>query len=354
MTGCSTGSEVMFGLLRGTRERLRRQASDWLARLQGPASDADRSAFRRWYGADPAHAEAFQRAAAGQGMSDILSGTEFARAHTIRQPARPPVYRRPYAIAAGFAAVVVISGAVILGRPGSLMPPAQAQALLFATDVGEIREVPLPDGTQMTLDTKTVVRVEMSGDKRQVTLREGRARFVVTAADQRPLVVEAGPSRVTGRDSTFDVALHEGEATIQPLQGTINVKPTGQAWETEPVRLAPGQAVMVSSSGGRIQARKPSGSEALWPGGRLDFDNIPLDHAIKEANRYSRGRISLAEPSLSRLRVSGTFRAGDLEGLARSLEAAFGLRLVKEGSGHFTLHPALQDEKLPRPKKIGG
>ncbi len=244
-------------------------------------------------------------------------------------------------MAAGLAALLLVAGAVLLGRPEGLMPAAEAEALFFATEVGEIREVPLPDGTQMTLDTKTTVVVEMRSDLRQVTLREGRARFAVTGEDERPFVVEAGRTRVSGRNTTFDVALTGGTATVQPVRGSISValEGAGAQPQPQPVQLAPGQVASISSSGERLQRRPASRSESLWPSGMLEFDNTPLAQALTEANRYGRARISLADPSLEALRVSGTFRAGDLEGLARSLEAAFGLRLEREDGRRLILHP---------------
>ncbi len=325
-------------LTSGARERLRRDAAGWFARLQGAASEQDRAAFKRWYEADPAHAEAYERVRARYNSAGLLAQTEVGRNRSLKERTLRPAWSGKYAMAAGVAALLVISGAVLLGRPEALMPSAEAQALFFATSIGEIREVPLPDGSQMTLDTRTSVRVEMGRDLRHVTLQEGRARFAVSAEDDRPFVVEAGESRVTGRDTTFDVELRDGEALVQPIEGTVSVEATSRRAETAPVRLAPGQAVLVSSGGARMQPRQTGRAEALWPTGMIEFDNTPLATAIAEANRYSRGRVSLADPALSRLRVSGTFRAGDLQGLARSLEAAFGLRLEHAAGQQLILH----------------
>jgi ferric-dicitrate binding protein FerR (iron transport regulator) len=47
-----------------TRGRIRREAADWLARLGGGADEESHAAFRRWYDADPRHAEAYDRMAA--------------------------------------------------------------------------------------------------------------------------------------------------------------------------------------------------------------------------------------------------------------------------------------------------
>ena len=98
-----------------------------------------------------------------------------------------------------------------------------------------------------------------------------------------------------------------------------------------------------------MEARSVGRSSGLWPVGRLEFIDAPLDQVIAEANRYSRAGISLSDPALSRHRVTGTFRAGDLEGLARGLEAALTLRLERSGSGHLVLHPAASQAPIAPP-----
>lgn len=317
-----------------SREELRREAADWLARLRGVLSETDRADFQRWHDADPAHAEAYDRVKAVYDSAGLLAQTQLGRNRGLPER-KSSSWRRPYALAASVALLLVIAAAVLV-RPAALMPQAEARILTFATRVGEIREIQLPDGSRMTLDTRTKVSIEIGGDRRQVTLREGRARFIVGSKDRRPFVVEAGMTRVTGHGSTFDVALHEGAANVHPIKGSVSLQSMND--RIAPVRLAPGQAILVSPNGDRRQhqARR---SEALWPGGMLEFDDTSLGQAVVEANRYSHGRISLADPALASLRVNGVFRAGDLDGLARSLEAALSLRLERKG-GQLILHPA--------------
>ena len=319
-----------------SRERQRREAADWLARLQGPASDAERAAFQGWYEADPAHAEAYDRVKARYETAGLLAQTTMGRDRALSGRMRVTGQRRTYAMAAGIAALLLFSAALLLGRPEALMPRAEAETLHYETAVGEIRQVSLPDGSGMTLDTDTRVTVTMRHDRRQVTIREGRARFDVAREDRRPFVVEAGEGRVTGQAGRFDVALHDGVATVQPIDGSVTLEHRGGSAAPGPLRLAAGQAVLISADGSRAP-RQPGRSGALWPSGVLEFDATPLGQVVAEANRYSHAQIRLAEPSLARLRVNGTFRAGDSEGLARSLAAAFGLRL-RRGEA-FVLHP---------------
>lgn len=318
------------------RERLRREAADWLARLRGPADEADKAAFDRWY-ADPDHAEAYDRVQASYDAAGMLAGTELGRARGLSAAQAPVVQRigqRPYALAACLAALLIIPGALLVTHLNRPLAPARADIFYLATRIGEISDVPLPDGSRVTLDTATALRVEMRPGERHVRLQHGRVRFTV-ANEERPFVVEASEVRVTGRHATFEVALRDSAASVRPFEGAIVVESTAKGADPARIRLGPGQSISVSASGQRLQQQNRSRS--LWPDGMLEFESTPLASAIAEANRYSRSRISLADPALAGLRVSGTFRAGDIEGLARSLEAALDLRLERDGR-RFILH----------------
>ena len=322
-------------MLSGKRERLRREASDWLARLQGPASEADRRSFEHWC-KDPAHREAFDRVKASYGLAGSLGETDLGRSRSGLPRARRS--RAPaLAMAVAVAALVLAFGATLLGRPLGLMSPARAQTLFFATGVGEIREVTLPDGSRLTLDTATRVSVEIGGGMRQATLGEGRARFAVAADPDRPFIVHVAGARVTGRDMTLDLALIGAGATVHLIEGSASVEALAAPSGMAVARLDRGAVVQVSPGGDRLQAQSSGRLKALWPTGRLDFDATPLDQAIAEANRYSRTRISLADPRLSRLRVTGTFRAGDVEGLAQGLALAFDLGLERRTGQELVL-----------------
>jgi transmembrane sensor len=124
-------------------------------------------------------------------------------------------------------------------------------------------------------------------------------------------------------------------ATVQPLAGTIFVDIGGTP--AQALRLAPGEAVLVRA--GRVEPRRILLSPALWPSGMLEFDATPLDQVLAQANRYARMLLKLGDPTLAAIRVTGTFRAGDAQGLSRSLAAAFGLSVETSVPGELTLRP---------------
>ena len=69
----------------------------------------------------------------------------------------------------------------------------------------------------------------------------------------------------------------------------------------------------------------------------LTFNETPLAEAIAEANRYSKVQVRLASADLSQLSVSGAYRAGDIDALAKSLAAAFDLQVQTAPDGALIL-----------------
>ena len=67
-----------------------------------------------------------------------------------------------------------------------------------------------------------------------------------------------------------------------------------------------------------------------WTGGRLQFGGDSLADAVDEFNRYNRLQLRLADGSLARLRVGGTFNATDPESFAAALASTFGLQVAHE------------------------
>src|SRR3546814_15165940 len=70
------------------------------------------------------------------------------------------------------------------GRDFLAMPDQQIQ-----TAIGEIRRVPLSDGSLAAVNTQTTLDVTMKPELRQVALKDGESRFQVAKDRSRPFVV---------------------------------------------------------------------------------------------------------------------------------------------------------------------
>ena len=327
-----------------SRARIRREASDWVIRLAEDASEEDRAAFKRWHGADPRHAEAYARIASIWNRS-----TQLAPSKSVDAVVRGRDLRRPQsfgrALAASLVAVILVS--VLLLGPRWLPGSAPEQAPMhFAAAVGEIKEIDLPDGSRLILDSASRVDAAFTETGRNLTLQEGRARFRV-AHEARPFAVHAGSREVIATGTLFDVSLIGGDTAVVLLEGSVEVRALGSRRGIGPKveRLKPGQKLILSASA-PAQRRQATSGERNWPGRMLEFDDTRLDEAAALANRYGGVQLRLDNERIRGLRVTGAFRAGDVAGLARSLAAAFGLRLVTLPDGSLLLADAKPGDSL--------
>ena len=326
-----------FGPFR-RRERVRREAAAWFARLREPAP-GDRDAFERWRQDDQEHAAAFDRVRATWEQAGRIQELPLARERGFAEPVGAPGRAGPrYAMAAVAVAVLGVTGTFIATHE---RPAAPARFMLVSTAVGEIRAVSLDPGTRLTLDTDSAAEVDVDAASRRVRLTRGRARFEV-ARRRRPLVVLAGAGMITAPAGTFDVLLREDGARVSAVRGSVTVAqaPTREAGRAgQRVEVRAGQATSYGQDGAPDPATTAK-TDALWPTGRLEFDDAPLADVVADANRYSRVKVGIADAETGRLRVTGVFRTGDAEAFARTLGAAFGLRVGRAADGTPRLAPA--------------
>ena len=71
------------------------------------------------------------------------------------------------------------------------------------------------------------------------------------------------------------------------------------------------------------------------------FREEPLGEVVQRVARYHPVRFEFADPALAGLRVSGVFRAGDLDGLLRTLEAGFPIRASRREGDRIVLARAV-------------
>lgn len=332
----------MLGLFLSRRERLRRTASAWMARLDDDSPAEVRDAFQNWYEADPEHAAMFDKLRwnhAMIGMADRTKLGEDPRTRISTQSPRntSPVWRPAYFLAGAVAALVAVVGLVVL--LGSA-PEAGAvqQRILLSTQPGEVRTVPLADGTRVTLDGTTVVNVVLGADSRDLELRQGRIRVEV-AADLRPLYVSSGATRIALASGSVDVGLGDGGTTVQLLPGAGHVELVREGGAAAALPLQAGQIMTIPQGGQNASTAASSRNDIQWPTGRLEFDRASVAAVIAEANRYATTQIRIEGDDVAALQVTGVFMAGDTERLARRLALAFDLQ-VEHRQGAIILRSA--------------
>ncbi len=316
-------------------ERASAEAAAWIARLQSPDCNSEtEAALAEWLEADAAHRRAFDRATEVWGMipaAALRRPAEAAPAARVR-PARarrfvpPATPRWGPALAACLLVLLMVGGALLLGRPGG-----------FTTAVGEQQMATLDDGTRITLNTDTQLHVRYAEDLRSVALERGEAMFEVAPNPRRPFVVTAGGTRVRALGTSFIVRRTRDDVVVTLIQGKVSVTDSvPRARAPSKAILAPGERLTVSDDAGLLIDRPSIEAATAWRRGQAIFSDTPLSTAVAELNRYGGPHVMLGDPRLASLRVSGVFATNDTVEFATAIAALHGLR-VDRGSDEVVI-----------------
>lgn len=335
-------------------DQLLEEASLWFARMRGPDAETYRPEFEKWLSLGAAHLGAYNRA------GEIFAIGRFLAHEKSTAPASTPYAPdtpwRIYAISAALVFALGVAGWVGFSRP---RPDRAAQPALSKVAIGDSRSystvgatsrsVTLSDGSVVALEANTILRTQYDGDRRDLRLERGSARFDV-AHERRPFTVFAGGGRVTARGTLFDVSLASpGRVVVRLLRGAIDVERparsivSGQPFHSTVARLSIGDELSFALPVQRLGATEAgSGIPAAdnQPGFSLvrEFDGAPLSAVVSETNRDSLTAIRLADPSIGNLKVSGRFRVDSPEQVAGRLASLFDLEAKREAPNMIVLH----------------
>lgn len=310
------------------RARINRQAAIWVGRLDGPRADLWRPRFERWLMRDPDHRRSVDR------IWDFSMVPKRAARGSVVRPL-PVAGWRVGGLAVGAAAAV--GCVVVLLRPlgtGRDEPPIE-----LTTAPGATRMARLSDGSRVTLGSDTRVRVDYAPRERGVVLARGRARFAVAQDAERPFVVTAGPARVVALGTEFAVAVAGTVARVELIEGRIELASMGpRGFVRVSYEPEPGDRLIFPGEGRQpIVQPEQTGGDSRRDAAMLSFVDMPLPHVVAEANRRAAVPIVLDFAGPEHLTVTGAYRAGDTEGLARTLARTFDLRLSIDRNGALRL-----------------
>jgi transmembrane sensor len=303
------------------------QASAWRVRLT--ETDRESSAeFEAWMAADPANAEAWaevqgpwvaigEAAVAPEVIAARRDALSRAKRRSRRRWAGASFYGRAVAglaaVAACAAGYVVLSG-------------AYSGTQDYRTALGERRVVTLSDGSRVSLDSGSEVKIHYSRDARQLELLSGQARFDVAHNPRRPFSGRARNDTVIATGTAFNVDLLGQRVLVTLIQGHITVEDGGGTKITplashvtglstsrsgRIVLVAGQQLIAAPMAAPRIEIASLDRTTA-WESGQLVFDDESLGSVVQRVNRYTNHPIGVDQGAAA-LHVSGVFVAGDTD-----------------------------------------
>lgn len=325
------------------QQQIEQQAAEWLALRDSDRWTPENEArLERWLDESTAHtvnfirmetawrkADRFKALGAGFAVDVVPTPEQFnvsSQAGLGVPVLREQVSRarstrkRSIAIAAS---VVLAAGAAIIR---SVWPPGPS----YSTPVGGLASVPMQDGSKITLNTDSAVRVEVTETARRVDLKQGEAFFEVVPDAKRSFVVNAGSRSVVVLGTRFSVRREGGEIQVQVTEGKVRIEngdPGGA------VELVAGGVAHTATAGTVVQSRPVAEvQESLsWRSGYVVLWDADLAQAVAEFNRYNERKLALGGEIPQAVKLTGKFKATNVDAFVRLLEDGFGVRAHKEG-----------------------
>lgn len=330
-----------------------KQASQWFLRVRSEAARVDDlAALKDWLERDLNNKVAYRQVAGTwTALGKVSSAPEVMIGRRDALDDAHRAIRRRWATERGWSRYATLAASVTFAVIAAVMW-IYFQRGVYETDLGERRALTLEDGSTVSLDANSRVRVRYDHDQRMVYLLRGQARFDVAKDAGRPFRVRVGGQTVVALGTQFNVDLLDGNVLVSMIEGHVAVTginvPVGRQREES----SSGQLAKSNASGSRngkrgaaspmpaIELKTGEGlrvladSEAVvlpqidihravaWQDGKMYFDNEPLVSAAERMNRYSQLQI-IVDPAVAVLGVSGVFNAGDSNAFVEAISAYF-------------------------------
>lgn len=249
--------------------------------------------------------------------------------HAKAAPHTRPWFAHPVLRAA--AALALMAGIGVLWRVReSTVPRIDAR---YATGVGRVRSIVLPDSTLVALGPSSTMRV-LAGYGRHARVVElsGEAWFQVRHDAVRPFSVRTANTvtqdigtaftvRALSGDSLVRVVVHEGAATLRPADAASD----------QAVLLRAHEVGVVVNAKAAQRVATDSSSVPAWRTGQMMFDQAPLSEVLREFRRWYPVVIVLPDSALRGRRVTATLPTRDLTEALTILQLALGVSFEPHG-----------------------
>ncbi|HUD95561.1 FecR family protein [Sphingobium sp.] len=286
------------------REYIDEAAASWA--MRHPLDAHQQAALDAWLAQDRLHVGALLRAQAALVLVEETLVADAGPGHCSHW-----TRRRWMAAGLGGAMAATIAGIVGFSR---------WTGEHIATERGEIRRLPLEDGSVATIDSGSDLRVALDQESRRVTLEKGQAWFQVAKDRRRPFIVDAGIAQARAIGTAFSVSRTENGVQIAVTEGVVATWARNGAGTMTILKAGDfatfERGALVPATGNAPQAIERS---LAWRAGEIALEEDTLADAIARFNRYNKQQLVLSDPSLANEKLVGLFRIDNPAGFARSL-----------------------------------
>lgn len=277
----------------------------------------DEAAFDAWLASDPEHQPMFDtmwRRIMGSEMDAALSAYK-RRGETRRT-------------------VLTSAAAMLLAAAGSYkaMPLIElrfAEAQEYAAADGHVREVVLPDGTQLTLAGGADIKVRYTRHGRMIELTHGTIFADVARDAQRPFRIDTGSARIEVVGTSFEVSSKPASVRVAVAAGVVQFG--GDGWFDKPIDLNVEQVAILDQTGLKRIADINPNDIARWRSEWVEYKGASLRQVIADLQSLSPMPIEIADAGLGDKPVSGRIKLTDPMGQVENLSITHAFRVRHTG-----------------------
>jgi len=299
-------------------DRIEQEAAAWA--LRHPVDAAGQVELDAWLRRNPRHSGALLRSMAG------LSVIE----NTLAPDDRVEPRRRTHGVSRRW--MLAGAGGAIAASLAGVLGWSRLTSQYVATERGEIRRLPLADGSVATINTASALRITMASDSRRIALEDGQAWFQVAKDRARPFIVDAGIAQARAVGTAFSVSRSAVGVQVAVTEGTVAVWASGSSGEMTILKAGQCATFLSGASAPAVVSEPARIERALaWRNGDIALENETLGEAIVQFNRYNRQQLVLADPGLANERLVGLFRLDKPENFAAMLSASLDVEMSVRG-----------------------
>ncbi len=322
------------------------EASAWRVRLsETDAEEGEHPGFQEWIAADPRNADAWRQVTGPWRLfGDHATAPEVivARREALARAEQAGRRRWREAARSGNHALQAIAATVVVVLGLAFLFAQIARPDVYNTGFGERRVVSLDDGSMLSLDAQSEVRVHYRSHVRELQLVRGQAKFDVAHDAERPFTVLAGGRKVIATGTSFNVDMLGAKLFVTLIEGRVVVLPSPErrpsdGQRIERIELMPGKQLALAEHESPAITDVNVGLAMAWQTGLIAFEDATLAEAVARLNRYSENKLIVDDETAGNIRISGVFKAGDMSGFVSTITTYFPVSAAPQSGGEIRI-----------------
>lgn len=325
-------------------------AADWVLRIEEGLSENEQKEFFEWLQKEPSHMEEFDQFRLIwkdlDTWAELQDGYEQHQAKKIR-------WSTKHTLQIGSLAAALIMGGFLINLYVSHKQGVNKSVSDSNVYTSEMTVSILPDGSTLYTNINTSYSYTFSSLQRRVNLASGEIYVSVAEDKSRPFVIDVNGIEIRAIGTAFNVKFLDNYMELLVEEGTVNVNIQedcpfevcclGFEESVNEVVFA-NQMLTLHLFDNTREILKPKSLTGLevkkrfaWHHRKLVFRAEPLKDVIDEFNRLNDVQLVITDPNIENLKVSGSIKSDNLEGLTRLLELGFDIASEETPNSHILL-----------------